>query len=220
MNRMLFKLGGLLLALSLLVPFQNAMAKKPLAPGALTLPLAGTVADVGGMGAGKFSGTVTINRFARTTDGGIVAIGIASGSVTTLGGQVVRTGAGSVVLPVSRGMRTASFAPAPSSEPRLVRVSAMNSDDGRFIRTQAASCQILNLDLGGNAVNLLGFLVNLSPITLDIAGDAAGPLGALVCEIVALLGTAADVVGLLNDLLGLLTGLLGGVVGGIGGVGG
>ena len=235
MNRMLFKLGGLLLALSLLVPFQNAMAKKPLAPGALTLPLAGTVVDAGGLGAGKFTGTVTINRFARTTDGGIVAIGIASGSVTTLGGQVVhqqlgqvrvaaglvvRTGAGSVMLPVSRGMRTASFAPTPSSEPRLVRVSAPNADDGRFIRTQAASCQILNLDIGGNAVNLLGFIVNLSPITLDIAGDSAGPLGALVCEIVALLGTAADVVGLLNDLLGLLTGLLGGVVGGIGGVAG
>jgi hypothetical protein len=216
MNR--FKLLVLLLALSLLAPFQ-AMAKKPIAPGALTLPLSGTVADVGGMGAGKFSGTVTINRFARSTDGGIVAVGIASGSVTTLGGQVVRTGAGTVVLPVSRGIRTASFAPPPSTGPGLVRVSATNSDGGRFILTQAASCQILNLDLGGNAVNLLGFIVNLSPITLDISGDSAGPLGALVCEIVALLGTAANVVGLLNDLLGLLTGLLGGVVGGIGGIG-
>lgn len=213
MNR--FSVLVMLLVLSLLVPFQ-AMAKKPIAPGALTLPLAGTVADVDGIGAGKFSGTVTINRFARTTDGGIVAVGIASGSVTTLGGQVVRTGAGTVVLPVSRGMRTASFTPPPSSEPGLVRVSATNSGGGGFIRTQAASCQILNLDLGGNAVNLLGFIVNLSPITLDISGDSAGPLGALVCEIVALLGTAANVVGLLNDLLGLLTGLLGGVVGGIG----
>jgi hypothetical protein len=219
MNRLQFRMLALLLALALLVPFQ-AMAKKPIAPGALTLAAAGTVADVGGLGAGKFSGTVTINRFARASDGGIVAVGIASGSITTLSGQVVRTGLATVVLPVTRGVRTASFAPPTSAEPRLVRVSSTEASGGRFILTQAASCQILNLDIGGTAVNLLGFIVNLSPITLDIAGDSAGPLGALVCEIVALLGTVADVVGLLNDLLGLLTGLLGGVVGGIGGIGG
>src|SRR5882672_10369949 len=42
-------------------------------------------------------------------------------------------------------------------------------------------------------------------------GDSAGPLGALVCQVVALLGTAANLVGLLNNLLGTLTGLLGGL---------
>src|ERR671914_1998089 len=203
MNRMQFRVLGLLLALSLVVPFQNAMAKKPLAPGALTLPLAGTV-----VGAGKFSGTVTINRFARTGDGGIVAVGIARGTVTDAAGQVMQTGLQTVVLPVNRGVRTAGFATPPSAEPRLVPAN--------FTEAQAGSCQILNLDIGGNAINLLGFMVNLSPITLDISGDSAGPLGALACEIVALLGTAADVVGLLNDLLGLLTGLLGGLIGGIG----
>lgn len=213
MKRFQFKMLLLLLALLLLTPFENATAdsdnrRKARTPGALTLPLAGTVVDAGGLGAGKFSGTVTINRFARQSDGTIVAVGIATGTVTTLGGQVVKTGLETVVLPVNRGVRTASFVTPPSAEPRLV--------PARFIPTQA-SCQILNLDIGGTAVNLLGFLVNLSPIALDIAGDAAGPLGALACEIVALLGTAANVVGLLNDLLGLLTGLLGGVVGGIGG---
>jgi hypothetical protein len=214
MNRMHFRVLGLLLALSLLVPFQSAMAKKPLAPGALTLPLAGTV-----VGGGSFSGTVTINRFARAGDGAIVAVGIARGTVTNAAGQVV-TGLQTVVLPVNRGVRTAGFEPPPSVEPRLVPVTFTKATSGRFILAQAASCQVLNLDIGGNAINLLGFMVNLSPITLDISGDSAGPLGALVCEIVALLGTVADVVGLLNDLLGLLTGLLGGVVGGIGGVGG
>jgi hypothetical protein len=212
MNRMQFGVLGLLLALSLVVPFQNAMAKKPPAPGALTLPLAGTV-----VGAGTFSGTVTINRFARTGDGGIVAVGVARGTVTDAVGQVMQTGLQTVVLPVNRGVRTAGFATPPSAEPRLMPASFTKATSGRFVLAQAASCQILNLDIGGNAINLLGFMVNLSPITLDISGDSAGPLGPLVCEIVALLGTAADVVGLLNDLLGLLTGLLGGVVGGIGG---
>jgi hypothetical protein len=215
MNRMHFRVLGLLLALSLLVPFHSAMAKKPPAPGALTLPLAGTVA-----GGGKFSGTVTINRFARAGDGGIVAVGIARGTVTDAAGQAMQTGLQTVVLPVNQGVRTAGFETPPSAEPRLVPATFTKAASGRFILAQAASCQILNLDIGGNAINLLGFMVNLSSITLDISGDSAGPLGALACEIVALLGTAADVVGLLNDLLGLLTGLLGGVVGGIGGVGG
>ena len=215
MNRMLFKSLGLLLALSVFVPLQNAMATKPPAPGALTLPLAGTVVS-----AGTFSGTVTINRFARTGDGEIVAVGVARGTVTDAAGQVMQTGLQTVVLPVNLGARAASFATPPSAEPRLMPANFTKARSGRFVLAQAASCQILNLDIGGNAVNLLGFMVNLSPIALDISGDSAGPLGALVCEIVALLGTAADVVGLLNNLLGLLTGLLGGVLGGIGGIGG
>lgn len=219
MKRMLSKVAGLLLALSLFVPLQNAMAK-PLASGALTLPLSGMVVDVGGSGAGKFTGTMTINRFARQRDGTIVAVGIASGSIATAGGQVVRTGLETVALPVSSGVRTAGFQTPPSAQPRLVPATFTQATSGRFILAQAASCEILNLDIGGNAVNLLGFMVNLSPITLDVAGDSAGPLGALACEIVALLGTAADVVGLLNNLLGLLTGLLGGVLGGLGGLGG
>lgn len=200
----------LLLGLSLLVPFGTATARdsdddhrrKARTPGALTLPLSGTVAD-----GGFFSGTVTINRFARQGEQ-IVAIGIVRGTVVNSAGQVVRSGLDTVVLPVQAGLRPASFSAPRSQEPRLVPAA--------LIRTQA-SCGILHLDIGGIATNLLGVLVNLSPITLDLSGDSAGPLGALVCEILALLGTVADVVGLLNGLLGLLTGLLGGVVGGIGG---
>ena len=69
-----------------------------------------------------------------------------------------------------------------------------------------------NLFSGGGVVR---GRFTLSPITLDISGDSAGPLGALVCQIVALLGTVANVVGLLNNLLGALTGLVGGVAGGL-----
>jgi hypothetical protein len=51
---------------------------------------------------------------------------------------------------------------------------------------------------------------------LDLSGDSAGPLGALVCQVIALLNNVANVVGLLNSILGLLTGLLGGLTGGLG----
>lgn len=187
------------LLLSLLVPLQNALAKKPVAPGAVTLPMVGSGAG------GAFSGSFTINRFA-IQDQQLVAIGIARGTVSTPTG--IRTGLQAVVLPVAIGRGTVGLAIPPSAEPKLVPAT--------FIRTQA-SCGILHLDIGGQNLNLLGVMVTLSPITLDISGDAAGPLGALVCEILALVGSVADVVGLLNDLLGLLTGLLGGLLGGLGG---
>jgi hypothetical protein len=187
------------LLLSLLVPLQDALAKKPAAPGAVTLPMVGTV-----VGGGAFSGSFTINRFAMQ-DQQLVAIGIARGTVSTASG--IRTGLQTLVLPVNTSLRNAGIT-LPSA-PKLVPAA--------FIPAQAASCGILHLDIGGQNINLLGVTVALSPITLDISGDAAGPLGALACEILALVGSVADVVGLLNDLLGLLTGLLGGLLGGLGG---
>jgi hypothetical protein len=71
-------------------------------------------------------------------------------------------------------------------------------------------------ELGAINLNLLGALVTTTPVTIDINGDTAGPVGALVCEILNTLNSVVGVVGLLNQLLGLVTGLLGGVVGGIG----
>ena len=119
------------------------------------------------------------------------------------------------MLPVNSigNLSTVGLPIPPSAEPRLVQVSFTKTTSGQFILAQAQSCGILHLGIGGNSLNLLGFIVNLSPITLDISGDSAGPLGALVCQVVALLGTVADVVGLLNSILGLLTGLLGGLTG-------
>jgi hypothetical protein len=204
-----------LLLLSLLVPFAQPMAddddhgRKARPIPALTLPLAGTAVDAAGQ-RGVFTGTITINRFVGNNQQ-VMAVGIVRGTVTDLAGQVIRTGLQDVVLPVSIGQRTVSLAMPPSAAPRLIRASSTEAQSGRFILAQAQSCGILHLALGGDAVNLLGFTVNLSPITLDISGDSAGPLGALVCEVVKLLGTAANVVGLLNNLLGTLTGLLGGL---------
>lgn len=187
------------LLLSMLVPLQNALAKKP-EPGAVSLPLVGTVA-----GGGAISGTFTINRFA-VQNGELLAIGIVRATVSTAGG--IKTGLQQVALPVNTSRLNAGLSLPPAGTAKLVPAA--------FIRTQA-SCGVLHLEILGQNVNLLGVIVTLSPITLDISGDAAGPLGALVCEILALVGSVADVVGLLNDLLGLLTGLLGGLLGGLGG---
>jgi hypothetical protein len=192
----------LLLMLSLLFPFASAKA----ANSALTLPIAGTVS-----GGGLFSGTLTIDRFVGENHE-LMAVGIVRGTVTDGSGQVVKSGLQDVVLPVHIGQRTVSFAIPPSSAPRLLHASLTEGAGGRFVLTQAQSCGILHLDIGGNTVDLLGFSVMLSPITLDISGSSAGPLGALVCQIVGLLGTVANVVGLLNNLLGMLTSLAGGLI--------
>jgi len=201
------------LLLSVLIPFATAKAddaRKARSMGALTLPIAGTAIDAAGT---SFSGTLTINRFAEQNQQ-LVAIGFVRGTVTTAG-RVVKSGLQDIVLPVNLGQRTASLGVPPSTAARLMPASWTEAAGGRFILAQAQTCGILHLDIGGDSVDLLGFRFTLSPITLDISGDSAGPLGALVCQIVALLGTVANVVGLLNNLLGALTGLVGGVTGGL-----
>jgi hypothetical protein len=178
--------------------------------GALTLPIAGTTIDAAGQ-RGVFSGTVTINRFIGDNQE-VMAVGFVRGTVTNLAGQVVKSGLQDVVLPVNLGQRTVSIVVPPDSTPRLLHAAWTDGTGGRLIRTQAQSCGILHLDIGGNTVDLLGVTVTLSPITLDLSGSSAGPLGALVCQVLALLGSAANIVGLLNNLLGALTGLVGGLI--------
>jgi hypothetical protein len=182
--------------------------RKPRAPAALTVPIAGT-----SQGA-ALSGTFTINRFVMQNHE-LMAVGIVRGTLTGVSGQVLRTGMADLALPVTTmDRRTASFT-RPAAAPQLVPAVLREPAGGRFILAQAQSCGVLHLDIGGNTIDLLGFTVSLTPITLDISGDSAGPLGSLVCQVIALLGTTADVVGLLNNLLGALTGLVGGLTGGL-----
>ena len=221
MNTRLSKLTSVLLIAALLIsPLvaaaqgrkddrnSNSFGSRTLAWGALPLQINGTVVGASNTPAGAFSGIVTINRFARVNNQ-IVAVGIVRGTIVGLNNQPLSSGMQTVMLPVRLSNRSAANFSAPSASPKFQLA--------RFTLAQAQSCGILHLDIGGNAIDLLGFNVNLSPITLDVSGDSAGPLGALVCQILALLGTVADVVGLLNGLLGLLTGLLGGLTGGLGG---
>jgi hypothetical protein len=213
MNRGKFGLAGALLALALLAPFGNSMADQgnndgsAQAAGALTLPIAGSV-----VGGGAFNGTVTINRFA-TQNGQLVAIGFVRGSITNAAGTVLGTSLRPVTLPVSLGTGPALTSAASAEKARMLPALFTGATGGRWTRVQATSCGVLHIALGPVAMNVLGFNVNLSAVTLDLAGDSAGPLGALVCQAIALLNNVAKVVGLLNSILGLLTGLLGGLTG-------
>jgi len=74
---------------------------------------------------------------------------------------------------------------------------------------QAASCDILNLDLGPLDLNLLGLEVHLQQVVLDIVATsgAGNLLGNLLCAVAGLLdggGPLGQIADLLNQILGIL----------------
>ena len=77
------------------------------------------------------------------------------------------------------------------------------------------ACNVLNLDLGPLNLDLLGLVVDLSPVSLDVTA-VPGPgklLGNLLCAVAGLLdqGATGGLNGILNDLLGIINRLLGGL---------
>lgn len=75
----------------------------------------------------------------------------------------------------------------------------------------AATCQILNLDIGAIHLDLLGLVVDLAPIHLDITAQS-GPgklLGNLLCALTHLLdgGPFAAIQNLINQINAILAGL-------------
>jgi hypothetical protein len=144
--------------------------------------------------AGTFTGTFTINRF-EVRDNAVVAVGVVRGSIASAGSVLV----GEVAAPVTVG--TAS-APAAASKAAVAQ--------------QAATCGVLHLDIGAMNLNVLGVMVATQPISIDLSGDSAAPLGNLVCTIESTLNNVVGLVDLLNQLLGALTGLVGGLTGGLG----
>ena len=69
-----------------------------------------------------------------------------------------------------------------------------------------ATCDILHLDLGPLALDILGLQVNLSRVILDVTAQAGAGnlLGNLLCSIAGLLDSPGGLARLLNDLLGIL----------------
>lgn len=74
--------------------------------------------------------------------------------------------------------------------------------------TAAATCEILDLELGPLDLNLLGLMVHLDPINLEItAQQGGGLLGDLLCSLADLLsgnGALRAVSQLLNNILRIL----------------
>jgi hypothetical protein len=210
MRTTLCRVALLAMMASAAVPAGAQAASGPIA---LTLPTTGTFAK-----GGSFTGTISINRFEQRGNE-IVAIGFVRG-VLSQGNRTLGTGvAGEVAWPValrSGGQLVVRGHALATARPVQIAWSPGARSPVRMLQVQADSCPVLDVALGPVNVNLLGFQVALSAVTLNLDGVMGTPLGDLVCAVSDLLGNVAGLVNLLNSLLGLLTGLLGGLTGGLG----
>jgi hypothetical protein len=167
-----------LLGVLTLLPLGALAAPADAAASARTgIPVTGT-GLVKGLGIhGTFNGTLNITHFA-VVNGELVAQGTLSGTLTGVGGRVLRTITNvPVTLPVTNIEGT---------------------------------CDILTLDLGAIHLDLLGLVIDLSPVHLTIVAvpGSGNLLGNLLCAIAHLLDNPTPnlnlLAGLLNRLLGLL----------------
>lgn len=217
MKSALSKVAVLAAVMTVAAQIPAGAQKKPHAPSAaVTLPATGTLA-----GGGAFAGTATINRFEKRGND-IVAVGFVTGVLSRGGLTLGSAVAGEVTWPVAVRAGGVVLASGAVRKPGTPMMPVAWSPDARsefgVLRTQAETCQVVDLALGPVNVDVLGVQIALSPITFNLAGAVGTPLGDLVCSVSKLIGNVAGVVDLLNSVLGLLTGLLGGLTGGIGGI--
>jgi len=168
--------------------------------GSVTLPAEGRFAR-----GGEFAGKVTVNRFEQRGNS-IVAIGVVTGTLRRGNRSIASVLAAEVTWPVV--VRTNGVTVARSGAAAPARITPAH-----FRLAQAEQCPTVQIGLGPIEVSVGGANVTFAPIMFELSGDAAEPLGSLVCEVGNLIGNVAGLVGLLNDILGLITGLLGSVTG-------
>ena len=196
------------MTISFVLPPTAGSAEPPQAPKALILPLTGVGTD--GV---TFNGTVAVQRFVQR-NGQVFAIGAVSGSLSGPTGPIGT----SIYLPVAFPVRVGPGVIARADHGLIQPASLSAAHYGvHMIFAQASTCGVLHLELGSVNLNLLGVMVATTPVTIDVNGDTGGPLGNLVCAILATVNNVVGLVNLLNSLLGVVTGLLGGLTGGLGG---
>lgn len=115
-----------------------------------------------------------------------------------------------VALPTGSSGSTGSAASAAGA----ARTAAVRSS----IVDAAATCQILNLNLGPLDLNLLGLQVHLNQVVLNIVAQsgAGNLLGNLLCSVAGLLDNTSG--GVLSGLLDQISGLLNQILGALGGL--
>lgn len=88
----------------------------------------------------------------------------------------------------------------------LGRVTTVVQNITAPVAIGAATCDILHLDIGPIALDLLGLQVNLSQIILDITAQsgAGNLLGNLLCAVAGLLDSPGGLARVLNDILAIL----------------
>jgi hypothetical protein len=85
----------------------------------------------------------------------------------------------------------------------LGKVTTIAQNISAPVNVGATTCDILHLDLGPIALNLLGLQVNLNEVVLDIAAQsgAGNLLGNLLCAVAGLLDNPSGLANVLNNIL-------------------
>ena len=182
-----------LVTISLVLLPAAVKAEQPFVPKPLVLPLSGVGSD--GV---TFKGTVAVQRFVHRGDN-VFAIGAVSGSLSGPAGPIGTA----VYLPVAFPVTVGNGQSARMEDGYIEPASASAHDYGARVILAQTTCGVLHLDLGAVDLNLLGVAVTTTPVTIDINGDTAGPLGNLVCTVLSTVDNVVRLVNLLNSVLGL-----------------
>jgi hypothetical protein len=161
-----------------LVLFSAAAYADPVKNAVLQLPVTSA--------AQNFTGTFSVNRF-EARGGAVVAVGMIRGSIAGTGSFVV----GEVAAPVTVGTAGAASAQSAGRNAAVAQ------------QQQATTCTPVTIDIGAVNLNVMGLTITTQPISLNLSGDSAAPLGNLVCTIESTLNNVVGLVGLLNQLLGV-----------------
>jgi hypothetical protein len=170
-----------ILAFATMLTPLSAAAKQP-TDGATQLPVTSAPNSPN-----AFTGTLNLTRFVNN-NGTVTAIGTLTGTVTDRATGAATTVMQNVAMPV---VATQGTAAAPSAF---------------AITTAAATCPILNLDLGPLHLDLLGLVVDLNRVVLNIVAQsgAGNLLGNLLCAVTGLLDNPSGLAQLLNNILAAL----------------
>jgi hypothetical protein len=151
-------------------------------------PTAALEADI----APAVTGSFAIQRFARTTDGGVAAVGTLTLSFTDPASNKLRTVITQGAMPLGRGGGTPDEKPQPAGVKPQAPSPAI-----------AQGCETTSLLLGGVDLDLPGRAIKLDDANVDLVPSASEQQGTPLCGVAGLMdGTRpAELVKALNSFL-------------------
>jgi len=153
-------------------------------------------------------GSFSIQRFARTTDGGVAAVGTLTVNLVDPATAKARTIVTQVAMPVTRSSDASTASPTgvatQQSRATSAATSRVTSQASLAASTQA--CETLSLRLEAIQLDLLGMDIQLDQVNVDftVVPGTSARLGVLLCGVTGVMDSAinpTERTNILNSLL-------------------